>query len=202
MKHTRFRRIASTAMAAALVLSLAPTAMATESSVSNEASAEAVDAAKRENTYSAYLKRYADAARPSEEIEVKGTDLKAVEDSDITYSIETVDGKDNVFKWASQTGSVEFDIDVAQTGLYVAEFDYEALESTTSDVEFGLLIDGKLPYATAERLTLPKVWVNESGDKIDTDAKGNDIRPGQQQLVQWQTKDLEDIELFSKTLML
>ncbi len=194
MKHTRFRRIASTAMAAALVLSLAPTAMASESSVSNEASAEAVDAAKRENTYSAYLKRYADAARPSEEIEVKGTDLKAVEDSDITYSIETVDGKDNVFKWASQTGSVEFDIDVAQTGLYVAEFDYEALESTTSDVEFGLLIDGKLPYATAERLTLPKVWVNESGDKIDTDAKGNDIRPGQQQLVQWQTKDLEDID--------
>lgn len=193
MKNTRFRRIASSAMAAALVLSLAPSAFA-DSSASNEASAEAVDAAKRENTYSAYLKRYADAERPNEEFTVYGKDFKAVEDSDITYSIETVDGKDNVFKWASQTGSVDFTIDVPATGLYCAEISYEALEGTTSDVEFALLVDGALPYATAERITMPKVWVNESGDKIETDSKGNDIRPGQQELVTWQTKDMEDID--------
>ena len=71
MKHTRFRRITSSALAAVLVLSMAPAALA-ESSPSSEASAEAVDAAKRENTYSAYLKRYADAARPNEEVTVLG----------------------------------------------------------------------------------------------------------------------------------
>ena len=193
MKHTRFRRITSSALAAALVLSLAPAALA-ESSSSSEASAEAVDAAKRENTYSAYLKRYADAERPNEEVTVYGKDFTAREDSDIQFSVESVDGKDSVFKWASQTGAVDFTVNIPKTGLYFAEMSYEALEGTTSDVEFSLLIDGKSPYATAERITLPKVWVNESGDEILKDSKGNDIRPGQREEVMWQTKDLEDID--------
>ena len=193
MKHTRFRRITSSALAAALVLSLAPAALA-ESSSSSEASAEAVDAAKRENTYSAYLKRYADAERPNEEVTVLGKDFTAKEDSGIEYSVETVDGKDSVFKWVSQVGEADFTVNIPKTGLYFAEISYEALEGTTSDVEFGLLIDGKSPYATAERITLPKVWVNESGDEILKDSKGNDIRPGQKEEVMWQVSDLKDID--------
>ena len=193
MKHTRFRRITSSALAAVLVLSMAPAALA-ESSPSSEASAEAVDAAKRENTYSAYLKRYADAARPNEEVTVLGKDFTAKEDSGIEYSVETVDGKDSVFKWVSQVGEADFTVNIPKTGLYFAEISYEALEGTTSDVEFGLLIDGKSPYATAERITLPKVWVNESGDEILKDSKGNDIRPGQKEEVMWQVSDLKDID--------
>ncbi len=193
MKHTRFRRITSSALAAVLVLSMAPAALA-ESSPSSEASAEAVDAAKRENTYSAYLKRYADAARPNEEVTVLGKDFTAKEDSGIEYSVETVDGKDSVFKWVSQIGEADFTVNIPKTGLYFAEISYEALEGTTSDVEFGLLIDGKSPYATAERITLPKVWVNESGDEILKDSKGNDIRPGQKEEVMWQVSDLKDID--------
>ncbi|MBQ6675748.1 MAG: extracellular solute-binding protein [Ruminococcus sp.] len=172
---------------------MAPAALA-ESSPSSEASAEAVDAAKRENTYSAYLKRYADAARPNEEVTVLGKDFTAKEDSGIEYSVETVDGKDSVFKWVSQIGEADFTVNIPKTGLYFAEISYEALEGTTSDVEFGLLIDGKSPYATAERITLPKVWVNESGDEILKDSKGNDIRPGQKEEVMWQVSDLKDID--------
>ena len=172
---------------------MAPAALA-ESSPSSEASAEAVDAAKRENTYSAYLKRYADAARPNEEVTVLGKDFTAKEDSGIEYSVETVDGKDSVFKWVSQVGEADFTVNIPKTGLYFAEISYEALEGTTSDVEFGLLIDGKSPYATAERITLPKVWVNESGDEILKDSKGNDIRPGQKEEVMWQVSDLKDID--------
>lgn len=194
MKHTRFRRIASSALAAALVLSMAPSALADNKSASSEASADAVDAAKRENTYSAYLKRYADAERPDEEATVYGKDFKAVEGSDISCSVESVDGKDSVFKWASQTGQVDFTVNIPKTGLYFAQISYEALEGTTSDVEFALRIDGKSPYATAERITMPKVWVNESGDEIQKDSKGNDIRPGQREEVMWQLKDIEDID--------
>lgn len=195
MKNTRFRRIASSAMALALVLSLVPAAYA-DSSTASEASAEAVDAAKREHTYSAYLKRHQDAERPNDEITVYGKDFRAVEDSGISYSIETVDGKNDVFKWASQTGQVEFDIDVKTSGLYCVEASYEALEGTTTDVEFALRIDGQSPYATAERITLPKVWINDTKEEgvIETNSKGNDIRPGQKELVMWQTKDLEDID--------
>ena len=194
MKHTRFRRIASSALAAALVLSMAPSALADNKSASSEASADAVDAAKRENTYSAYLKRYADAERPDEEATVYGKDFKAVEGSDISCSVESVDGKDSVFKWASQTGQVDFTVNIPKTGLYFAQISYEAREGTTSDVEFALRIDGKSPYATAERITMPKVWVNESGDEIQKDSKGNDIRPGQREEVMWQLKDIEDID--------
>ncbi|MCR5816870.1 MAG: extracellular solute-binding protein [Ruminococcus sp.] len=173
---------------------MAPSALADNKSASNEASADAVDAAKRENTYSAYLKRYADAERPDEEATVYGKDFKAVEGSDISCSVESVDGKDSVFKWASQTGQVDFTVNIPKTGLYFAQISYEALEGTTSDVEFALRIDGKSPYATAERITMPKVWVNESGDEIQKDSKGNDIRPGQREEVMWQLKDIEDID--------
>lgn len=193
MKHTGFRRIASSALAAALVLSMAPSAFA-DDSVKTEASAAAVDAANRENTYSAYLKRYADAERPNEEAICYGKDFKAAEGSDISCSVESVDGKDNVFKWASQTGQVDFTVNIPKTGLYFAEISYEALEGTTSDVQFALSIDGKSPYATAQRITMPKVWVNESGDEILKDSKGNDIRPKQKEEVMWQTKDIEDID--------
>ena len=50
-------------------------------------------------------------------------------------------------------------------------------------IEFSILIDGQIPYDSASRATLNKVYTNQ-GD-MQTDAKGNQIRPAQIQTGLW-----------------
>ena len=60
-------------------------------------------------------------------------------------------------------------------------------------------IDGELPYDTASRLTLNRVWVNEQ--EIYKDSRGNQVRPSQIQKEMWQTCWAGDVDgLFSQPL--
>ncbi|MGN0623522.1 MAG: extracellular solute-binding protein [Oscillospiraceae bacterium] len=195
MKNTMFRRVISSALALALAATscIAVLAETTDESTlgTQDINAELVDASNRENAYSNYVKKYADAARPEQEVIINGADFISKSDSaDIT--VTTVDGKDNVAQWANQEGSVTYEFEVAETGVYNIEASYEALAGGTTSVEFALLIDDVCPYTTASRITLPKRWVNETG--IEQDAKGNDIRPGQVEEVCWQTMPFKDID--------
>ncbi len=214
MKNTMFRRVISSALAITLAATSYITVLAdaeqTDSSAAETtddstlgtqevtASAELVDASNRENAYSNYVKRYADAARPDEEVIINGADFVSKSD-DAEITVTSVDGEDNVMQWANQEGSVTFEFEVAETGVYNMEACYEALAGGTTSVEFALLIDDVCPYTTASRITLPKRWVNET--EIRQDERGNDIRPGQIEQVCWQTTPLKDIDgLFNEPL--
>ncbi|MGN1113555.1 MAG: extracellular solute-binding protein [Oscillospiraceae bacterium] len=162
--------------------------------------ADVVDASNRENSYSNYVKRHENDPRPDQEITINGKDyIKAENGAEV--SVENVDGKDNVAKWSNQNGSITFEADIPEDGLYNIRMSYEALAGKTSDIEFALLIDGKCPFTSASRITLSKVWVSESGNKIEQDAKGNDVRPGQVEKVAWQESPIEDPDgLFNEPL--
>ncbi len=207
VKNTMFRRVISSALALALsatscISLLASAADTTDDSTLGtsqdevENTADLVDASNRENTYSNYLKRHADAARPEQEVIINGKDfVNFSENTDI--SIDTVDGVENVAKWANQEGSVTYEFEVTESGLYNIEASYEALAGGISSVEFALLIDDVCPYTTASRITLSKKWVNETD--IEQDFKGNDIRPGQVEEVCWQKTPLKDIDGLSNS---
>ena len=212
MKNTMFRRVISSALAMALAATSCMTVLAdaeqTDGSAAGatddstlgkqEISAELVDASNRENAYSNYVKKYADAARPDQEVIINGADfINKSDDADI--SVASVDGEDNVMQWTNQEGSVTFEFEVKESGVYNIEAYYEALAGGTTSVEFALLIDDVCPYTTASRITLSKRWVNET--EILQDVKGNDIRPGQVEEVCWQTSPLKDIDgLFNDPL--
>ena len=144
-------------------------------------------------SYSRYYDTYSAENRPESIIEVAGSDYISAEDG--TFSV-----RKNILTWESSTGSVVYNIDVQETGIYCMNMTYSALKSETSSIEFSLSVDGKIPYDTASRITLNKVWVNEK--EISTDSHGNQIRSAQVQKEMWKKSDLMDVDgLFSEPLI-
>lgn len=216
MKDTMFRRVIASALALALCASASVPAFAdseaaddstlgTQATADDSATGDGSSAATtgtdsiRQISYTNYVKKYADAARPDQTVEVLGKDYDPASVTDAQITVTTVDGENDVMQWANQEGSVSWTVNIPETGVYNIKMIYEALESNTNDVEFSLLIDGESPYATASRITLSKRWINES--EIKQDSRQNDIRPGQISTPCWQETPLEDIDgLFNEPL--
>lgn len=211
-----FRRVIASALALALCASASIPAFAdseaaddstlgTQATADDSATGDGSSAATtgtdsiRQTSYTNYVKKYTDAARPDKTVEVLGKDYDPASVTDAQITVTTVDGENDVMQWANQEGSVSWTVNIPETGVYNIKMIYEALESNTNDVEFSLLIDGESPYATASRITLGKRWINES--EIKQDSRQNDIRPGQISTPCWQETPLEDIDgLFNEPL--
>ena len=211
-----FRRVIASALALALCASASVPAFAdseaaddstlgTQATADDSATGDGSSAATtgtdsiRQTSYTNYVKKYTDAARPDKTVEVLGKDYDPASVTDAQITVTTVDGENDVMQWANQEGSVSWTVNIPETGVYNIKMIYEALESNTHDVEFSLLIDGESPYATASRITLSKRWINES--EIKQDSRQNDIRPGQISTPCWQETPLEDIDgLFNEPL--
>lgn len=153
-------------------------------------------------TYSDYYDKYSKEKRPDREITIKCVNYASAENgkfSEGSYG-EHEDIKDNVLIWESSGGKLTYNIEVAETGIYCLEVSYYPIESNTSAIELGLKIDGKLPYDTASRITLNKVWKDKT--EITVDSKGNQIRPGQIQYGIWQKTFVKDVDgLFNDPLI-
>lgn len=211
-----FRRVIASALALALCASASVPAFAdseaaddstlgTQATADDSATGDGSSAATtgtdsiRQTSYTNYVKKYTNAARPDQTVEVLGKDYDPASVTDAQITVTTVDGENDVMQWANQEGSVSWTVNIPETGVYNIKMIYEALESNTNDVEFSLLIDGESPYATASRITLSKRWINES--EIKQDSRQNDIRPGQISTPCWQETPLEDIDgLFKEPL--
>ncbi len=211
-----FRRVIASALALALCASASVPAFAdseaaddstlgTQATADDSATGDGSSAATtgtdsiRQTSYTNYVKKYTDAARPDKTVEVLGKDYDPASVTDAQITVTTVDGENDVMQWANQEGSVSWTVNIPETGVYNIKMIYEALESNTNDVEFSLLIDGESPYATASRIMLSKRWINES--EIKQDSRQNDIRPGQISTPCWQETPLEDIDgLFNEPL--
>lgn len=211
-----FRRVIASALALALCASASVPAFAdseaaddstlgTQATADDSATGDGSSAATtgtdsiRQTSYTNYVKKYTDAARPDKTVEVLGKDYDPASVTDAQITVTTVDGENDVMQWANQEGSVSWTVNIPETGVYNIKMIYEALESNTNDVEFSLLIDGESPYATASRIALSKRWINES--EIKQDSRQNDIRPGQISTPCWQETPLEDIDgLFNEPL--
>ena len=211
-----FRRVIASALALALCASASVPAFAdseaaddstlgTQATADVSATGDGSSAATtgtdsiRQTSYTNYVKKYTNAARPDQTVEVLGKDYDPASVTDAQITVTTVDGENDVMQWANQEGSVSWTVNIPETGVYNIKMIYEALESNTNDVEFSLLIDGESPYATASRITLSKRWINES--EIKQDSRQNDIRPGQISTPCWQETPLEDIDgLFNEPL--
>lgn len=211
-----FRRVIASALALALCASASVPAFAdseaaddstlgTQATADDSATGDGSSAATtgtdsiRQTSYTNYVKKYTNAARPDQTVEVLGKDYDPASVTDAQITVTTVDGENDVMQWANQEGSVSWTVNIPETGVYNIKMIYEALESNTNDIEFSLLIDGESPYATASRITLSKRWINES--EIKQDSRQNDIRPGQISTPCWQETPLEDIDgLFNEPL--
>ena len=224
MNNTMLRRVISSAVAAMMLATAALPAYA-DTDTSEEDGIMALDAAaedpqsedgesdaegvRTEESYRAFYSKYSTEKGADGEIaltaqDIYNADFEALEGTEI--SIADVGGESGVLNWANQTGGFSFSVDVPQAGTYNVMLTYYVpQESNTGDVEFEMRINGECQYLTASRITMPKVWVNEEttgGTGIDTDTRGNDIRPGQEAFPKWQTVPIKDIDgLYGTPLM-
>ena len=153
-------------------------------------------------TYSDYYDKYAEEKRPDKVIEVKGSDFASFKNGDFSIGKYGTDDdmRSDVLIWASADGELKYSIDVSETGLYCMSMNYFPIESNSSQIELSLSIDGEIPYDTASRITLNRVWVNET--EIYTDSRGNQVRPAQIQKGMWQSCNIGDVDgLFSEPLL-
>lgn len=143
-------------------------------------------------SYSDYYDMYAEEKRPEFDILINGTGFSSTGNGSFSTGSYTTDGisRDKTLMWESSGGNAACTIDVPQTGLYALEISYAPLISNSSRIELSMKIDGELPFDSASRLTLNRVWVNETD--IKKDSRGNEIRPAQIQQSIWQKAVISD----------
>ena len=77
-----------------------------------------------------------------------------------------------------KSGSIKFEVTVPSDGFYSFGLNYKALGNQTSDLVFGLKIDGKYPFADAKKFNLYRIFRNsDEGKRID--GLGNEFTPKQ-----------------------
>ncbi len=85
--------------------------------------------------------------------------------------------------WDSQEGTLTWEIDVAETGLYNLALVYCPIKMKGNDIQLGLSIDGKRPYTNADTLAFPRLFRDEveagreTDGRFEIDAQGNEVRP-------------------------
>ncbi|MFC5651906.1 extracellular solute-binding protein [Paenibacillus solisilvae] len=93
----------------------------------------------------------------------------------------------------SDEGTISWDVDVTEDGLYNIGLTYYPIEGKSGSIERTVLIDGKLPFAEAANMQLPRVWGNQKPN-VEQDNQGNDLRPEQAEKPTWLEAVFQDRE--------
>lgn len=152
-------------------------------------------------SFSDYYDIYSGENRPDKTVEIFGTSYTSAVGGDfLTGSCgPEEDNRDDVLLWESADGSVTYDFEIEETGIYCVNMTYCPLISNSSDIELSMMIDGKVPYDTASRITLNRVWINQQD--IYKDSRGNQVRPTQIQTEMWCSSYFGDTDgLFNEPL--
>ncbi|MBQ8160000.1 MAG: extracellular solute-binding protein [Clostridia bacterium] len=135
----------------------------------------------RTDTYEKYLVAHqdaplAEASVPVDILQFEGDAQEAPEHPGCVYQ---PDGS-----------TVTFQVDVPQSGMYRLKMDYLTVQSRGVDMERSLLINGTAPFSGATQLTFTRLWTDAG--PVRQDNQGNDIRPSQVEVFDWQTAYLKD----------
>ena len=136
----------------------------------------------QESRYEDYLRLYRDAPRAA---------------ADVAVPLETAEAAEGIQMDAEagglrmENGSVcRWTVDVPEGGLYQIRLRYLTLPSRGVDLERVLRINGEIPFEGASQLVFSRLWT-DSGE-IRRDNQGNDIRPTQTEIFDWQTAYCRD----------
>ncbi len=107
--------------------------------------------------------------------------------------VGTYHGKDNVLIWsAAQDEWIEYEIEVAQGGLYTIQLSYHPFLGSKyrKPMALNLTIDGNTPFLEARSIELRRHWKDKL--PIRKDDRGDEIRPIAEDISGWMTWELRD----------
>lgn len=157
-------------------------------------------------SYKEYKALHADASYPDTVIEIPAGDFVRYEESDAPAKPELYLDYEGMTGKSVLTGEdslIEFEVDVAQSGLYNLSVVYYPVAGKNSDIQRSIFLDGSLPFGEMALLNFPRVWTNYVEDtKVDKngitimtwekDNQGNDVKPKTMEIPEWQTRYLYD----------
>lgn len=142
---------------------------------------------ERTGTYSGYLDEHSDAKEANESISVDVLSY-VVEEGDAETCSE-YEGESDVL--LTQTDSiVSWKVNVPESGLYNIFIEYLLPESRGVAAERSVFINGELPFDDARNISFSRIWVDAG--EVRTDNQGNQIRPTQKEVYEWQNAYFRD----------
>ncbi|HKL99415.1 MAG TPA: extracellular solute-binding protein [Mobilitalea sp.] len=149
-------------------------------------------------SYKDYRASY-DEIYPEMEITIPATDFVRYEQDGIAVEPEVYkdyDGMSGDSILTNDKALIEYDIEVAESGLYFLSLLYYPVEGKSSDIQRSFFIDGKLPYNEMALVEFNRLWKTEIQDThVDNndvivrdwekDNQGNDIKPRSIETPQW-----------------
>ena len=145
-----------------------------------------VEGMERVGTYTGYLNEHADAHDMTCEAEIDLFDYASSGKVEVYTNYE---GTDKAL-FTDTDSSVSFHVQVPQTGYYNLYMEYLIPESRGVAAARGVRINGEFPFEDAQNITFTRIWTD--GGEVKTDNQGNQIRPTQIEVYDWQSSCFED----------
>ena len=143
-----------------------------------------------------YYNKFEGEEKPNDVISVNSSD--AFRCADKSIALEKLDGK-TAIRIDEKQSWCEWDFVVEKSGTYQMFLNYFALPCNGKNITISVLIDGNNPFSELANVSLPRLW-QDSEDAYDengefkTDKLGNQIRPRQTEIEQWQEIALYDTQ--------
>lgn len=134
----------------------------------------------RDNTYALYLRAHEGAKDASADVAV---DIAGVQPA------EGIEMQEEGLYTANGSSAV-FSVTVPESGFYNITLTYKTVAARGVDLEREVLINGQLPFDGADTMTFSRLW--HDGGEVRQDSQGNDVRPSQVEVFDWQTASCRD----------
>ena len=130
-----------------------------------------------------FMQEHSHLPRPDAEYIIDAADFILAEGMDVRF-YENFEGVPGTSVWTDEQGLMEWEVYVAESGLYNLSVKYYSVEGRSSDIQRALFINGEQPFFEANPIEFRRTWVNQF-DEIREDAHGNDMRPTQVEYHRW-----------------
>lgn len=132
--------------------------------------------------YSEYLQEHSGVRNGTETISQKGTDYSKAEEMQVTTEGETIT--------TGNSGKISWDFTLKEEGMYQIQIEYFPVDNGGSAIEFGVYINGELPFEEASPILFYRTYADENKDYQTQ--KGNQAFPSQIEVPQWKEVALRD----------
>ena len=150
-----------------------------------------VEGMERKGTYKQYLLAHKDAAKPSTAVDVNLANYTVEQDSkDGSVSAYTGEKAVNGAVLTDIGSKVTWTVDIATEGFYNIYLEYLLPKSHGVSAERSIVINGESPFIDAQNIAFTRIWQDAGEKKIDN--QGNEIRPSQEEVTDWQKTYLQD----------
>lgn len=145
-----------------------------------------VEGMERAGTYTGYLNVHADAADMEQEAEI---DLFSYTSEGDVEVYENYEGAAKAL-YTGTNSEVTFEVEIPRTGYYNLYMEYLIPESRGVAAERGVMINGEVPFEDARNIAFTRIWTD--GGAVRVDNQGNEIRPVQVEVYDWQSSYFRD----------